>query len=567
MTKYTDYTKEQLIEEIKQIKRRKKFGLVWEDKPEDVVTECKTKFPVLREDHERAILDDNSPSSPTHLIIEGDNYHSLSVLNVTHKGKIDVIYIDPPYNTGSKDFKYNDSYVDKEDGFRHSKWLSFMEKRLRLARELLSEKGVIFISIDDNEQANLKVLCDKVFGEKNFITCMIRQGKAGAGHDSKEFAIEYDYVLAYSKNRDTVNINKEKVDTENDKKYKFTDDYIKERGKYYLRDLDYKGSYSQSLDYPITLDTGKQIYAGGKHGSPNTWRWSESKFEWGKNNGFIVFKGEKVYIKQYQFVDNEGKKRERFLPFRALVKFLNSEGSTELARLDLISRFPYPKPISLINYVLRSSTNKNSIILDFFAGSGTTGQAVLELNKDGGNRQFILCTNNENNICEDVTYPRIKTVVTGKRADGTTYSDGIPANVRYFKTDFVERSEDTDENRVRLTERCHELLQVKEGCYKSVETHDCTTNVTRNMRVWRNASKLLVVIFDRYDDVADEEYITEINTLRARTRTKETVIYRFSISGNLDMDVRAIPNARLEEIPEEILKVYKQIFKTRRRNK
>jgi adenine-specific DNA-methyltransferase len=145
------------------------------------------------------------------------------------------------------------------------------------------------------------------------------------------------------------------------------------------------------MDYPIVLPNGKEIWAGGKKGPPNTWRWSKEKFEWGVKNGFIVFKDDKVYIKQYQFVDNEGNKRERYLPFRGLTKFLNSEGTQDLANLELSSAFNFPKPVSLIKYLLKISTFQDSIILDFFAGSGTTGDAVMQLNaEDGGNRKFIL---------------------------------------------------------------------------------------------------------------------------------------------------------------------------------
>lgn len=162
-----EYSKDELIALVKSLKKTKKFGLVWEDKPERVVLDCETKLPVLTEADERVIA--KAEDQPTNLIIEGDNYHSLSVLNYTHASKIDFIYIDPPYNTGNKDFVYNDSFVDKEDGYRHSKWLSFMEKRLRLAKSLLTDTGVLFISIDDNEYAHLKLLCDDIFGEENFL--------------------------------------------------------------------------------------------------------------------------------------------------------------------------------------------------------------------------------------------------------------------------------------------------------------------------------------------------------------------------------------------------------------
>ena len=146
------------------LRENKTYGLVWEDKPEDVEERLRDELPILTEVPERAIINEDK-DAPNHILIEGDNLEALATLAYTHEGKIDVIYIDPPYNTGNKDFIYNDSYVDKEDSYRHSKWLSFMSRRLKIAKKLLSDRGVIFISIDDNEQAQLKLLCDETFGE------------------------------------------------------------------------------------------------------------------------------------------------------------------------------------------------------------------------------------------------------------------------------------------------------------------------------------------------------------------------------------------------------------------
>ena len=182
----------------------KTYGLVWENKPEDVEERLRDELPVLTEVKERAIISDN-PGAPNHILIEGDNLEALTTLAYTHAGKIDVIYIDPPYNTGNKDFVYNDSYVDSEDTYRHSKWLSFMSKRLRIAKKLLSDRGVIFISIDDNEQANLKLLCDEVFGERNFIAQLIwRQGKK---HIGTFIGVNHEYMLVYAKSKDFINDN------------------------------------------------------------------------------------------------------------------------------------------------------------------------------------------------------------------------------------------------------------------------------------------------------------------------------------------------------------------------
>lgn len=573
--KYEDYTREQLLEEIKKLKKQKKFGLVWEDKPEQVVEDCKNNFPVLTEVSDKAILE--AENSPTHLIIEGDNFHSLSVLNVTHKGKVDVIYIDPPYNTGNKDFKYNDHFVDKEDSFRHSKWLSFMEKRLKLSKELLSETGVIFISIDDNEQAHLKLLCDSIFGENNFISKFDWRKKTGA-NDAKDIAIITESILLYSINKTSTisnNIWARDENSINQKRYNLEDEFVEERGKYYLDTLDRGGlQYSDSMNFGIEMPDGKQMFPNGRSEFLNDgwiWKWGKEKIKWGIENKFLEFvKSNKsshsnytIKYKVYQNVDNEGNIRQH--KGRAFLNLItdpiNQIGNSEL--LNLLGKnlaFSNPKPSGLIKYLLNTLKAKNSTILDFFAGSGTTGHAVLELNKeDGGNRQFILCTNNENAICEEVTYPRIKTVITGERTDGTNYSDGIPANLRYFKTDFIEKSEDTDENRISLTKRCYELLQIKESCYESQKSN------IESLKIWRSNNKLLAVIFDRYDNTDDQKYISEITGFARNS--DEIVVYRFSIDGNLDMDISALKNARLEEIPEEILKTFNQIFKPKKKRK
>lgn len=583
--KYEDYTREQLLEEIKKLKKQKKFGLVWEDKPEQVVEDCKNNFPVLTEVSDKAISE--AENSPTHLIIEGDNFHSLSVLNVTHKGKIDVIYIDPPYNTGNKDFKYNDHFVDKEDSFRHSKWLSFMEKRLKLAKELLSETGVIFISIDDNEINQLKLLCDEIYAEKNFIAKMIwQQGKKSSGN---LIGINHEYIIVYANNRELIDNpisswkqkkqGLEKIYNKFEKlKKEYKDDLktIEKEIKKWFNSLSENDPAFNSKHYSLVDEIG--LFFADNSCAPDRpetrchkklihpitlketavpklgWRWKEATLDKMVENNLIYFgENENVVPKVKKYL----KDMEYELPYSVFYK----DGRGASAELELIlglKKFNNPKDRIEISRLL--NFRKNSTILDFFAGSGTTGHAVLELNKeDGGNRQFILCTNNENGICEEVTYPRIKTVITGKRTDGTNYSDGIPANLRYFKTDFIEKSEDTDENRISLTKRCYELLQIKESCYESQKSN------IESLKIWRSNNKLLAVIFDRYDKTNDQKYISEITGFARNS--DDVVVYRFSIDGNLDMNISALKNARLEEIPEEILKTFNQIFKPKKKRK
>lgn len=269
-----------------------------------------------------------------------------------------------------------------------------MYPRLKLARNLLTNDGVIFISIDDNEEFNLKKLCDEIFGEFNFICNFIRKNKSGSGHDSKNIAIEFDYILCYAKNIDEVKINQEPVNVDNDPKYKLVDEFVEERGKYYLRDLNYGGSYSEKMDYLIKTPEGSIIYSGGKKGKPNTWRWSEPKFKWGLKNHFIEFKKRdnnwKVYIKQYQFVDNNNKYYVRENPYRALIDFSNGKGSNDFNEIMEKNVFSFPKPIDLIEFIQKVGSNNDSIILDFFGGSSSTAHAVLKSNAKGDKRRFIL---------------------------------------------------------------------------------------------------------------------------------------------------------------------------------
>lgn len=181
------------------LRKQKKYGLVWEDKPEDVEERLRDELPVLKEVKERALISEDK-DAPNHILIEGDNLEALTTLSYTHEGKIDVIYIDPPYNTGNKDFVYNDSFVDREDGYRHSKWLSFMKKRLSLAHGVLSEKGVVFISIDDNEHAQLKMLCDEIFGQQNFVSSFPWHSRQSLQNDT-DISINHEYIVCFAKQR------------------------------------------------------------------------------------------------------------------------------------------------------------------------------------------------------------------------------------------------------------------------------------------------------------------------------------------------------------------------------
>ena len=469
---------------------RKKYGIIWEDKPEDVETQLINELPVLTEVKERAIISDDA-DAPNHILIEGDNLHALTALSYTHAGKIDVIYIDPPYNTGNKDFIFNDSYVDKEDSYRHSKWLSFMKKRLEIAKQLLSDKGVIFISIDDNEQANLKMLCDEVFGEKNFITNFIWQSTAGSNTGTDIITVT-EYVLLYSKNRNFVLFNGQEIIEDN---FPYTDKYESIRGKYTLDKLDRRrvgGHYSEALNFPIECPDGtKRWPGGGTDRSSEGWNylWSTTKVHWGIENGFIVFKkgkdGWNVYNKRYSRIDNTGKAIDRTIPFRNLITsdlFNTAQGTAEITSIFGTRMFDFPKPSNLIKYLLTTivRTHQSSIILDFFAGSGTTMHATMQLNaEDGGHRQCILVTNNENNICEDVTYVRNQRVIQGyTKPKGETVEGLHSNNLRYYKTDFVSRKPSL-KNRQMLMAVSTDLLCIKNDVSSPMIRHKCWLSIMR----------------------------------------------------------------------------------------
>jgi adenine-specific DNA-methyltransferase len=531
-----DYSKEELLELVQSLKKTKKFGLVWEDKPEQVAIDCETKLPVLQEVEDRAITE--SEDQPTNLIIEGDNYHSLSTLNYTHAGKIDVIYIDPPYNTGNKDFIYNDRYIDQEDGFRHSKWLSFMSKRLKLAKTLLANDGVIFISIDDNEQAHLKLLCDELFGSTNVEQMIWKKNDFTDGvlKITKRFRIEHEYIIVCYKDKNLVNFNKVLQYSQIKNKYPNPDN--DPRGEWISTELgasEAKSKKNSPRYYKIVSPTGKEWY--------RQWLFDEENME-------SLIKDSRVYF------GKDGNAQPRLKKFvnekreKSATSILQDYGSArsgarQIEQIFGTRVFDYPKPIELLEYLLELYKNKDATVLDFMAGSGTTGQAVLRSNQtDGGNRKFILCTNNENGIAENITYKRISNVVHG-------YKDvaGTPANVRYLKTSFVDKAENTDQTRVVLVARATDMIKVRENTFETVVEEDL-------FKAYEGADTYSVIVFD--PSVIDKAK-TEITKL---SDDKAVRVYVFSLANDsytsdfadLDRQIELCP------IPESILEVYKRIF-------
>lgn len=556
---------EEILDLKAQVKKLQKnnLGLVFEDKPEDVVTDCEQNIPVLKEVKTKRIISDEK--NLNNLLIEGDNYHSLSVLNYTHKKNIDLIYIDPPYNRGG-DFKYNDDYVDKDDAYRHSKWLSFMRKRLELANNLLKPNGVIFISIDDNEQAHLKVLCDQIFGESNFVTTITVQVNKG-GRDYLPIATTHEYILCYFKSGygDLNELQKE-VD------FVLEDD----GGKYELRELRNRNprftkANRPNLYYPfyinpksldkygqclVSLEKSRvfnvEVFPLNSSREDSCWRWGQKLVLDNISNQTM---SSNVVAKQrrdggWNIYEKSRKATSKAKSIWDETDVRTEQGTIDLRELGMAGAFDHPKPVYLVKKIIEISTSKDSIVLDFMAGSGTTGQAVLEMNKkDGGNRRFILCTNSENNICEEVTYKRIKRVVEGYKNKNNEKVDGLGGNLSYYKTDLVNIEKIhkiPDEAKIRVTYEVGEMIAVRENTLNEAEKNEW-------WQIFEGKEKITAIYF-KEDKLKLAELVEKMDK-----KNTPVVLYIFSWGKNEYRGEYSSANIRVKDIPEPILEVYKEI--------
>lgn len=478
----------QYLDELTKDVKGKKYGLVFEQHREQIDEILDTHTPVLTE--QKDLFIDNG--GEMNFLIEGDNLAALQLLEKTHKGKVDVIYIDPPYNTGAKDWKYNNDYVDGNDTFRHSKWLSWLRNRIVVARNLLTEKGIMAVTIDDYEIAALRLTMDELFGIDNYLgTIVIRNNPSGRS-TVRGLSINHEYALLYSKTPTAV-----LGFMKHNEKQKSRYDEIDSKGNYEWENFRKNGTDSDRKDrpkqfFPIVINN-------------NTLKLHIPEIKWDdaarsyvvsgviKDDETVVYpitKGiEKVWkygLERTVSILDEirvKKTKDGFELYRK--KYLNAEGSLprtwwdkpEYSARDNGTRaltnifgsqkvFDFPKaPEAVKDVLVASNLRKNGITLDFFAGSGTTGHAVMKLNaEDDGHRKFILCTNNENNICRDVTYERLKTVITGKRKDGSEYNEHYDASLKYYKIDFVPISDKLYyEYADKLLLHIRELVELENG--------------------------------------------------------------------------------------------------------
>lgn len=544
-----------------------RYGLYWK-KPkeeEEVVLRCRKEWPILKEvrtkrleskdtgPDQTSIFDydpDKKVESPTHILIEGDNYHALAALSFTHRGKVDVIIIDPPYNTGNKDFMYNDHWVDKDDAERHSKWLSFMYRRLNLAKDLLKETGVVFINIDDNALAQLKLMCDEVFGENNFIKILVWNKKRTHGNKAKGFVDWHEYILAYGKHiGDDLSFEIPKSS-----KQKLAFNLKDANGNYRLLRLEmgkFIGQDRPKCRYGIKAPDGSLVYP-----QKNWWRWGEEKYKTEKDR-VVIKKRKETWVPYFKDYLCEDGKEKTTSPVSIIEKIYNSSGANELKEILGEGVFSNPKPKELIKLLLRCVNNTSALVLDFFAGSGTTGHAVLELNKeDGGSRQFILVTNNENNICTEVCYPRIAKVMKGYTTPKGKKIEGLGGSLKYYKVGFEKASDNGDQAVFNIARSCRDILREKENI-RNRAVGDMEGG--RHYEVFEQDGKYMAIYYSLLERGSWNELREILNAFKGKR-----ILYYFSLSkdGAPVEDFEGW-DEKIEKrpIPHDLIGRYKTVFR------
>ncbi len=573
---------EELLRRIRELEKKNgylnqqlkehRYGLTWIDVPEAFEKASENKIPVLEEVKEKSFTDGSE--KPTHILIEGDNYHALTCLQYTHKGKIDVIYIDPPYNTGSDGFTYKDKRilteypdgtpVPKDHPLRHSYWLSFMQKRLELAKNLLSEDGVIFISIDDNEQANLKLLCDMVFGEKNFVATYFWKRTSTPPALSYKVRKKLEFVLCYQR-RDVQQrtfaqgyVDGGDVPLLNSDNPLGTLMFPKGSVRFGIED----GIYSFNKRHKIHLLDDVIVRNGT---NVNDFR-ASGHFKWGQtnlleeiNNGTYFLIKSKQFSPRFQKATKSTKVPSNIIDDEVGVG-TNEDAKKELELVDLDGDFDYAKPTSLVSFLAKMpfGDNPNITILDFFAGSGTTLHATLKLNEeDGGRRQCIMVQQNEGEkrICEEVTYERNRRVMQGYiNAKGEQVA-GLGGSQKYYRTAYTGTGNPhrdpimlpSDEDRISLAQNAGVLVSIAENTlYETVKNE--------YYQIFTNNHGRFAAVYLQEDLKQFEDFKQEMEKLGGNV-----TVYIFSWGNNPDAAnaFMHLPNVEVKSYPNAILDAYK----------
>jgi len=584
-TDYSDWTREDFIEEIKKLKKPTRFGIAWEDKAEDVVELCKKKLPVLKEIKEKQIT--TIKDSINNILIEGDNFHALSVLNYTHSKKIDVIYIDPPFNTGARIWKYNNRYVDENDTYKHSHWMSMMKHRLEIAKELLKPNGVLCCAIDDFEIFSLLGLFEKLNAKVlGIITIVI---KPEGRNQEKYIMTAHEYAIFVTWGNPKIRLIEPRAEM---KQYKNAltdvDGRLYRWSGFHRRDPQpnprknnrwYPIYVSKNNEISVTKQKGwTAVYPINDDDVDKIWDWKKDRLDEYLKTDKDEFraKRKKKNGKERITIDKKIYKQEKSKP---LSYWYDPAYSPQAYGNKLVQailggerEFPFPKSVYTVLDCIDCFLPEDGIVLDFFAGSGTTGHSTLMLNdRDGGSRRFILCTNNEcseeelkklkkanateeeiqnEGICRKVCYPRIKNVINGWFNDKNPkpHQKQLKANLNYFKADFVD-GEPTDKNKKKLVEQCTEMLCLREDCFDEIKQ-------TKTYSIFKNHEEEYLGII--YDDDGIEPLKKQI-----KSTGKKFNVYVFSLDGSAREEEfeDVIETVDLKPIPEVILNVYRRIFR------
>jgi len=585
---------EKIRQRLAELERDQKLGLVWRDIPEDVETRLRDEIPVLI--HEKELdVPGAAPSDQAHILIEGDNLHALHVLQATHRGKVDVIYIDPPYNTGDSDWKYNNKFVSSDDPYFHSQWLSFMDKRLNLAKELLSENGVMIVTIDEHEVHRLALLLERYFPADRIqmVTIVINGAGSSRGYfsrveehaffiflgDAKPAAQEDDLLSIARTSTPSVPwdslIRTGPGSLREDRPNMFYPVYVnKQTGKIVgvgepiplTGKKPVKNPHPDSLAVWPTTSDGKD--ARWRIGADSLGKLVQSGYARARVSGS---EASITYLKKKQLSDIESGR----------IKVLAREKSTGVAQLEYVSAplrevktvwnrpthnagangtqlvkkligsrdFPFPKSLYAVEDTLRLVARPDALVLDFFAGSGTTAHAVASLNaQDGGRRRSILVTNNENGICREVTHRRIKAFLTGAWADGD--HEPLPGSLVFYRTDFANRLKSPDRMRTEIAKHTVDLVAVMEAT-----TRTLARNAT--IALLKGSGTTVAVVPGLDPDHAELHKTAE----KKVEEGDKKVVYLFTWSDNgVEEEIAALwPGWEVNPLPAEMLAALRRV--------